>query len=329
MKVCSAGLSALLLAATLMAQTARPPRAAASDPKAVAETIDKALQAASAERAAGHLVAAEQRLRSVADRFKSVRALLQLAELQALRKDRAGSLASLRQARSLAPNSEDVLSAYAEALLASSTPDASVPILVALTRMSPGVARYHSLEGRALLGAGDAAAAVAPLQEAARLEPDQPPTLVALGRALNRQKLYGEAKPPLLRALSLAPESVEAVGALAEAEEGLAELKDAEDHARRALSLSADDSTANLVLAMLLMKQQKLPEARDALLKAVAADPASPKAHYQLSLVYARLGDPASSQKQQALFDQRLKEVRERVKEVRRVTGFSLGGMQP
>jgi tetratricopeptide (TPR) repeat protein len=328
-KVRLAGLSALLLATSLMAQTAHPPRAGAPDPKAVAETVDKALQAASAERAAGHLVVAEQQLRAVVDRFKSVRALLQLAELQALRKDRAGSLASLRQARSLAPNSEDVLSAYAEALLASSTPDASVPVLVALTRMSPGVARYHSLEGRALLGAGDAAGAIASLQEAARLEPDEVPTLVALGRALTRQKLYGDAKPPLLRALSLAPESVEAVAALAEAEEGLGELKDAEDHARRALSLSADDPTANRVLAMVLMKQEKFPEARDALLKAAAADPASPKVHYQLSLVYARLGEPASSEKQKALFDQRLKEVRERVKEVRRITGFSQGGMQP
>jgi tetratricopeptide (TPR) repeat protein len=322
-----AGLVTLLLAASLTAQTAS--KAAAPDPAAVGRLIDEALQAASAERAAGHLGAAEQRLRAVADRFKSVRALLQLAELQALRKDHAGSLASLRQARSLAPNSEDVLSAYAEALLASPTPDASVPVLVALTRISPAVGHYHYLEGRALLGAGDAAAAVASLREAARLEPGRAPTLIALGRALNRQKLYAEAKPPLLQGLSLEPESVEAVGALAEAEEGLGELKDAEDHARRALVLAADDPTANLVVAMVLMKQEKFQEARDALLKAAAADPASPKVHYQLSLAYARLGDPAGSEKERALYDQGLKKVRERVSEVRRITGFSLGGMQP
>ena len=79
------------------------------------------------------------------------------------------------------PNSEDVLSAYAEALLASPTPDAAIPVLGALTRMYPTVARYQYLQGVALLGAGDAAAAVPFLQEAVRLEPDQAPTLIALG----------------------------------------------------------------------------------------------------------------------------------------------------
>jgi tetratricopeptide (TPR) repeat protein len=331
MTVRLAGFSVLLLAASMGAQTAPAPATAASDPKVVAETIGKALQLAAAERAAGRLVEAERQLRAVADRFKSVRALLQLAEVQAQRKDQPGSLATLRQARALAPNSEDVLSAYATALLDSPTPDAAVPVLVALTRISPGVARYHYLEGRALFGAGDFPAAVASLQEASRLEADQAqaPTLIALGRALNQQKLYTEAKPPLLRALSLAPEDVEAVAGLAEAEEGLGDLKDAEDQARRALALSAGDPTANLVVAMVRMKEEKFTEARDALLEAAAADPASAKIHYQLSLAYARLGDPASSEKHRALYDQCLKKARERVKQVRRITGFSLGGMQP
>ena len=40
------------------------------------------------------------------------------------------------------------------------------------------------------------------------------------------------------------------------------------------------------------MKQEKFAEARDALLKAAAADPSSPKVHYQLSLAYERLSDP-------------------------------------
>jgi tetratricopeptide (TPR) repeat protein len=125
------------------------------------------------------------------------------------------------------------------------------------------------------------------------------------------------------------PESAPALAALAEAEEGLGELENAEDHARRALARSSDDPTANLVIAMVLMKQEKLPEARDALLKAAAADPASQKAHYQLSLAYARLGDPASSARHLKLYEENLKKARERVRQLRRTTGFSQGGMQP
>jgi len=289
-----AGLGALLLAASLRAQTAKP-APTAPDPKAI----------------------------------KSVKALLQVARRQADQKNPAGALASLRQARAIAPNSEDVLSAYAEALLGSPTPDAAIPVLDALTRICPTVARYHYLQGVALMGAGDAAAAAVSLQEAARLEPDQAATLIVLGRALTRRQLYSEAKPHLLRGLSLAPDSVEAVAALAEAEEGLGELKDAEEHARRALARSGTDATANLVIAMLLMKQDRFAEARDALLKAALADPASPKADYQLSLAYARLNDPVSSEKHLALYHRKMKAREERVKQARRVTGFAMGGMQP
>jgi predicted Zn-dependent protease len=311
------------------AQTAPSPRSAAPDPQAVAETIDKALQRAGADRAAGRLDQAEQQLRSVASRFKSVRALLELAEVQAQQGHQDRSLASLKEARSLAPNSEDVLAAYAEALLASSDSDAAVPVLVALTRMCPMVARYQRLYGTALLRAGDAPAASACLREAARLEPDQASTLVALGQALNRQGHYADAKAELLRGLSLMPESVEVVAALAEAEMGLGELNAAEDRARQVLARSEHDPTANLVIAMALMQQEKFAEARDALLKAAAADPSSPKIQYQLSLAYARLGDTASSERSLALYDQRTKEARARVEKVRGITGFSMGGMQP
>jgi Tfp pilus assembly protein PilF len=77
------------------------------------------------------------------------------------------------------------------------------------------------------------------------------------------------------------------------------------------------------------MKQERYAEARDALLKAAAGDPASPKAQYQLSLAYARLGDPVRSQEHLDMYHRKLEEMEGRVKAVRSVTGFSLGGMQP
>ena len=165
----------------------------------------------------------------------SVKALLARAQELSEKKDFRGALETLRQARALAPNSEEVLAAYAEAALAVRAPLTAVPVLEALTRMCPGVGQYHYLLGTALVQAGDVAAAVDPLKEAERLEPSEPEVLVALGSALNDRELYSEAKPPLLRALSLAPDSVEALAALAEAEEGLGELQEAETHARRAL----------------------------------------------------------------------------------------------
>ena len=191
-----------------------------------------------------------------------------------------------------------MLAGYAEASLAVRAPLSAVPVLEALTRMCPSVGQYHYLLGMALVQAGDVAAAVVPLKEAERLEPNEPPILVALGTALNDRKLYaGGQAASSSAASSLAPDNVEAMAALAEAEEGLGEAQAAEDHAQRALARSGADATANRVMGMVRMKQERYAEARDALLKAVASDPCSTKAQYQLSLACARLGDPASAEK--------------------------------
>jgi tetratricopeptide (TPR) repeat protein len=290
---------------------------------------DLGLELARIERAGAHPLRAEQQLRSVADRFGSVRALMELARLQSERRDAAGALASLRRARAIAPSSEEVLRASAEAALASGAPLVALRELEVLVRMCPTVGRYHYLHGTALLKAGDAVAAVEPLKEAERLEPGQAPTLIALGRALNSRQLYGEAKARLLRGLSLAPDDAIALAALAEAEEGLGELAEAEGHTQRALARPGAPPLARLVMGMVRAKQERYPEARDALLAASAADPGSAKAHYQLSLVYARLKDPARAQEQLEQYRLRTKEAERRVSEVRALTGLSLGGMQP
>jgi len=77
------------------------------------------------------------------------------------------------------------------------------------------------------------------------------------------------------------------------------------------------------------MKQERYAEARDALLAASAADPASAKAHYQLGLVYARMNDPVRAQEHVAQYRLRKEEAERRVAEVRALTGFSEGGMRP
>ena len=290
---------------------------------------DLAMRLAAAEETEGHMAAATRQLRSVADRFQSVQALLQLARLQAGQKNTAGALQSLVKARAIAPNSEEVLRTYAETALAAKAPLTAIPALEALTRVCPTVGQYRYLEGEALMQAGDVAASVESLREAARLEPDRAPTLIALGTVLNSRKLYADSKPLLLRALDLEPENAEATAALAEAEQGLGELESAETHAQRALVRAPANPTANLALGMVLMKRERYGEARDALQKALVADPSSAKAHYQLSLAYARLGDEASSAKHLEDYRRQVKETEERIKAVRDVTGFSTGGMQP
>src|SRR5206468_8319419 len=139
----------------------------------------------------------------------------------------------------------------------------------------------------------------------------------------NNRKLYGDARAFLTRSLDLEPESADAIAALAEAEEGLGELPAAEADARRALARSNANPTANLVLGLVFMKQERYGDARDALRKTIAVDPDSSKAHYQLSLACARLGDTSCAEEHVALYQQKLRETEERVQQLRTQTGLA------
>jgi tetratricopeptide (TPR) repeat protein len=288
---------------------------------------DLGLRLAAAELAEGRAASAERLLADAAERHGSVQALLQLGRLRSQRGDAEAALAALRRARELAPNSEDVLAAFAQLHLALRRPVPAILALDDVARMNPGVASHRYLLGVALLQAGDLARAADELQQAERLEPERPLTLVALGLAWNGQKRFAEARDVLQRALAREPESVEALAALAEAEEGLGELAAAEAHARRALAEAGSQATAHLVLGMVFMKQERWAEAREALERSVAVDPDSAKALYQLSLACTRLGDAAAAAEHLTRYQKARRELEQRALELERA-GTSRGGMR-
>jgi predicted Zn-dependent protease len=297
-------------------------------PEAAAAARDRALERAAAELQAGRRAEAKKLLASAAERFTSVRAMLQLARLQSGEGDAAGALATLERARALAPDTEEVLSAIAQVSLAARRPVQAILALEPLTRLAPRVAPHHYLYGVALMQAGDMPAAVEALQTAARLEPGHNLTSTALGIALNNRKMFGDAKPVLLNVLEREPDNVEALAALAEAEEGLGELDAADTHAARALAGSPSHPTAHLVVGMVLMKRDRYQDARHALERAAAADAESPKVYYQLSLACARLGDSAGALRNRELYQQKLRAAEARIEELRRA-GLPARGEMP
>ncbi len=251
----------------------------------------------------------------------SVRALLAEARARSEAGDAAAALAALRRALALAPNAEQVLAAYARLSLGSKAPVPAILALEPLARMHPTVPDYPYLLGVARLQVGDMAMAAEDLRRAIELSPDRPLPRIALGLALNQQKQYATAKETLGEALRLAPEGAEALAALAEAEEGLGELAAAERYARRALDLGGAEAAASLALGMVRMREERYDEARDALARSLAADPGSPKAHYQLSLAYARLGDAEASRRHVELYRQAQAAAEAQLRELHERTG--------
>jgi tetratricopeptide (TPR) repeat protein len=175
--------------------------------------------------------------------------------------------------------------------------------------------------GVALIQASDLPAAVDSLRQAEKLEPGRGSTLLALGVALNAQNNYSDARVALTRIVELEPDNMDAQAALGEAEEALGDLEVAERRVRRVLDGSKDHAAATLVLGMIRLKQGRHEEARDALLNAVMMNPTSPKAHYQLSLAYARLGDQASSEKHKDVYQKMMREADDRFRELRSQRG--------
>jgi protein O-GlcNAc transferase len=248
---------------------------------------------------------------------RSVRALLEQARVQSAAGNTSAALALLTDARALAPNAEDVLSAYAQVALAARQPVQAIGVLDPLTRVCPDVAQYHYLLGVAYLQVGGMEQAVLALREAERLEPGRTITLVALGLALNSRKQHADAEPFLRRALAAEPENADVLAALAETEEALGEASQAEAHALRAIASTPDHGTAHLVIGLIRMTQARYEDARNALLRAIAAQPDLARAHYQLSLAFSRLGDEANAAEHVHIYQQKMREMEAALKKVR------------
>ena len=110
---------------------------------------------------------------------------------------------------------------------------------------------------------------------------------------MNHESRFEQAADFLSRYLKSFPDDVEAIAGLAEAEQRLGRSESAEERVRGILEQDPEHGRANLVLGLLTLGRNELPAARSAFERAVAADPLSPKAHYQLSLVCTRLRDRA------------------------------------
>jgi tetratricopeptide (TPR) repeat protein len=274
------------------------------------------------ELASGDLEGGEQRLRALAADQGSVRALLELARSLARRGENQQALEQLERALDVAPNSEELLSARARVLLALRAPVPAIETLEDLTRMHPSSAEYAYLLGVARLQIAETQSGVESLERSLELEPRQALAQIALGLAFKEQKKFAEAKQALLESLELMPGNVDALVALAEAEEALGELGLAERAVERTLELAADAPVALYVLGKIRMTQGRYEEARAALSRAVERDPMLARAHYQLSLAYARLGDRDGSQRHLELYQRAREHEEEQLIELRTAAGL-------
>jgi thioredoxin-like negative regulator of GroEL len=214
----------------------------------------------------------------------------------------------LETLRRLLPDNVRAATLLGIAYLRTGAPKQAAPVvreaLNAPTGAGRGDLNLHLLLVEALNGADDAAGALHGAQEAARLFPKEEKAQLCLAQQLAVAGKYQEAGPVFQRALELAPDNVPALLGLADVQFRSGSYQEALATYRRAAELDKSDAAAQVGIAKSLISLNRFAEAQGVLESAVAAHPDDYQLRFELSRVYARLGDKERAAEQARIMQQ-------------------------
>lgn len=288
---------------------------------------DLTLWLARQELAAGRTAAASHHLRSVVERARSSEAALMLVEISRERGRHKVALDHARQAVDLAASDLERARTLNVFMDVAETVGVSGEAMVAAERLmdlEPDSWRHPWRLARILASQGKTDEAVEVLGRTLELADargeDAWPARRDLGVALVAEDRYDEARPHLEVFLEVDPSDHDAQAALAQVEERVGDVEAAAARARRVLDAAPDHAGALLVMGRVQASSGDFESARALLESAVARDPDSKKAHYQLSLACARLRDRECAERHLARY-QELQNAAENVVEMTRMSG--------
>lgn len=167
----------------------------------------------------------------------------------------------------------------------------SVPLLRTVLRDPQKDPRAHFLLIEALNATEHQQDALSVAEEAVRLFPNIAQAHLAKAQQLARVGRYGDAGPEFMEALKLAPDQVDSILGLGEVQQKKGDYAASLQTYRQVLARDSDSAAATLGVARNLLVLQRAAEARPVLEAAVKAHPENSQLHYELSRVYARLGE--------------------------------------
>lgn len=246
----------------------------------------------------------------------SIATLRALSGLALKKGDNATAWAYMARARKEAPNSPEILYEFAQVSLTHSLIAEAVTALRLLLLLEPDKPEYVFTLGSALVRSNaDYLEAPAYFKTYLQLRPDDPRAEMMLGYSLYLANELPPATSHLEKAAQLDPKLTEAryyLGMIAYKE---ANDSKAEELFRAVLSDSDNHAQAGLALGKLYLRQRKYEQAAAELERSVRLLPADSDAHFQLSRVYAQLGNQDKALKEQELYLKYKKEEEQRAKE--------------
>jgi tetratricopeptide (TPR) repeat protein len=242
-------------------------------------------------QATGNTSGALKELRTALARNpKDVETLVAMAAIQAAQNNHEDSVASLRRAYALDPDSAAVLRPLiVEGVKAGNRRLATRAARVLATKNPENLDDLY-LSAAAMLEGKDFETASSIFEKYVTQRPEDSKGFLGLGIAQLAQQHFPEARNALQRALQLDPNLADAeyqLGALAEREGAASESV---QHFERTVQLQPKHAKALASMGAQYLQAGNLEKAHEFLERSVAADPNNFKAHYDLALVLSKMG---------------------------------------
>lgn len=212
--------------------------------------------------------------------------------------DREKALAHLLRAKAVAPADPDVLFEFGMVALGMTLYEDAAPAFVAALSKRPNEPKFLYALARARIEQGELADAERLFRRYVELRPGDATGHYGLGHVLALLKRGSEAAQSFHKSLELRPEQTESpyqLGLLAYAS---GDVGAAAAWFEKALSRYADHTGALLGMGLVHFSRKRYESARESLERVTALEPSLQKAHYYLSMTYARLGDKEAAQRE-------------------------------
>jgi Flp pilus assembly protein TadD len=232
----------------------------------------------------------------------SVDALQALARMFATQEQWAKSLELLSRARTVAPDSPDVLRKFAAASLRAGRTANAVDAAQQLVKLRPEEPEALYLLGVAQLQNGDTEAARSTIENYTKLRPQDPLAFLALGMVGASMHDFSVARTNFEQSIKLDPNHVDAYYQLALIFREQGDNRTAITQLEKAAAIDPNHAQTHALLGTLYLMQQDYAKAEEHLTRAEELAPNSPDTHYQLGLLFARLNQPDHAQREMDQF---------------------------
>jgi tetratricopeptide (TPR) repeat protein len=232
----------------------------------------------------------------------SVNALQALARILATQEQWGKSLELLSRARTVSPDSPDVLRKFAAASLRAGRTSDAVGAAQQLVKLRPDESEALYLLGVAQLQNGDTDAARTTIENYTKLRPQDPLAFLALGMVASTLHDFPVARTNFEQSIQLDPNHLEAYYQLALIFRDQGDNRAAISQLEKAAAIDSKHVPTQALLGTLYLLQQDYVKAQEHLTRAEELAPNTPDTHYQLGLLFARLNQPEHAQREMDQF---------------------------